>query len=49
MAGLRAGLLFAIKLINPKIDRVKKREVDVFGNGSNQTGMVLFRISADAL
>jgi hypothetical protein len=37
------------QLINPKIDRVKKREVDVFDNGSNQTGMVLFRISADAL
>ena len=30
MAGLRAGLLFAIKLINPKIDRVKETNSDMF-------------------
>ena len=32
MAGLRAGLLFAIKLINPKIDRVKETNSDMFAN-----------------
>ena len=32
MSGFRAGLLFAIKLINPKIDRVKETNSDMFAN-----------------
>ena len=35
MAGLKAGLLFAIKLINPKIDRVKETNSDKFANGAH--------------
>ena len=37
MAGLRAGLLFAIKLINPKIDRVKETNSDMFANRPSGT------------
>ena len=36
MAGLKAGLLFAIKLINPKIDRVKETNSEKFANGAHQ-------------